>query len=803
MSKKFVAIMVFLCTLLVAGLAIYGAASEVPPTTVVYVDGVSGLDTNDGSSAANAVATLGKAYELLLAADDGVKTNADAKGYLVICGPVTQGNHFGNTHATAHEHVGTVTYTSSYNGVNYATTKSAKLTLATASTSEELRIQMGGPTVWDAVSVTTSGTKKSVTVYGSTYFEVKQSATVISTSTEKLFVRGGHAYKATTDDIYVILNAGTYDFVAPSNAEADTSGNYYVTVGGTAVISRLVGGETCSTGGTNASNVITVNTGASVTDLFVVGDTGTVTNSRVVLNGGTVTNLSSRRSGKTGVGNTVTLVLAGDAVIPNNAIAALGSNKFPGTKTLELSGRTNAAETINSVWNSVVIKDSSNITMAAAIPAATTVKVEAGSVLTLADGDSHATEYIRKENVVYVSDGGTGDGYSAASPVGTLADAYTKLLERTDIETNTQTSGTIVICGPLTQNDHFANTQATANEHVGTVTYTSKYGAEDYTATAKLTLARPTTDAELRIQMGGPTVWENVMVTTSGTKKSVTVYGSTYFEVKPSATVISTSSEKLFIRGGYAYKTTTEDIHVILNAGTYDFVAPSNAEADTTGNYYVTVGGTAVVSRLIGGETNSAGGTAASSLITVNAGAQVKDLYVLGDTGTVTDARVVLNGGTVTNLSSRRSGKSGMGKNVTLVLTGDATIPTNTIAALGSGKFPGTKTLELSGRTNAAETFDSVWNAVNIKDNSDITMAAAIPAATTVTVEAGSKLTLVVNDDHEVGGEGTVGSSHQHNWVDYDQLDVTADCYTEGKEGKKVSNTSTEASWNIKLWEIN
>lgn len=70
------------------------------------------------------------------------------------------------------------------------------------------------------------------------------------------------------------------------------------------------------------------------------------------------------------------------------------------------------------------------------------------------------------DQVVYVSDGGTGDGTTAATPVGTLSAAYDML---------GTSGGTVVVVGKITVADDF-----TEPEHSGVVTVTQLYGGTDY-----------------------------------------------------------------------------------------------------------------------------------------------------------------------------------------------------------------------------------------------------------------------------------------------------------------------------------
>ncbi|MBQ6893832.1 MAG: hypothetical protein IJN48_06450, partial [Clostridia bacterium] len=70
------------------------------------------------------------------------------------------------------------------------------------------------------------------------------------------------------------------------------------------------------------------------------------------------------------------------------------------------------------------------------------------------------------ENVVYVADGGTGDGSTATTPVGTLDAAYAALGDN---------GGTVVVVGKVTVSDDFVEPS-----HVGLVTVTQVVGTNDY-----------------------------------------------------------------------------------------------------------------------------------------------------------------------------------------------------------------------------------------------------------------------------------------------------------------------------------
>ena len=77
------------CVALLAGvLAICVAAQSAATPTVVYLDGTNGDNANSGVDATHAVATLDKAYDLLLAVDGGIAANAEAEGVIILCGTI-------------------------------------------------------------------------------------------------------------------------------------------------------------------------------------------------------------------------------------------------------------------------------------------------------------------------------------------------------------------------------------------------------------------------------------------------------------------------------------------------------------------------------------------------------------------------------------------------------------------------------------------------------------------------------------------------------------------------------------------
>lgn len=97
-------------------------------------------------------------------------------------------------------------------------------------------------------------------------------------------------------------------------------------------------------------------------------------------------------------------------------------------------------------------------------------------------------------DVVYLKSGGTGDGSSDASPVGSINDAFKKLDLSGDC--------TIVLCGEFSQTTAFVYTK----QYSGTVTITSVYNGVDYRETAGAVYSI----GPNRYVMTGATVFENM-----------------------------------------------------------------------------------------------------------------------------------------------------------------------------------------------------------------------------------------------------------------------------------------------------
>ena len=198
--------------------------------------------------------------------------------------------------------------------------------------------------------------------------------------------------------------------------------------------------------------------------------------------------------------------------------------------------------------------------------------------------------------VVYLADGGTGDGSSASSPVGSLTDAYNAL----DLEKDC----TVVISGVFTQKEYFVY----GKEYGGSVTFTSVYGGVDYRTGGAAYEFEPN-----RFVLFGETTFENMDFKALGTNllvvaqhhpvtvgKGVTITGDA--KKLTGATV----ARSFCILGGYQSgqsnppKVSDKDTNITVLSGSKIYIVAFSRSiaGEFTGTANIKIGGDADVSVL-------------------------------------------------------------------------------------------------------------------------------------------------------------------------------------------------------------
>ena len=207
------------------------------------------------------------------------------------------------------------------------------------------------------------------------------------------------------------------------------------------------------------------------------------------------------------------------------------------------------------------------------------------------------------DNVVFVKDGGTGSGATAAAPLGDLRTALTAVAD----------GGTVVICGPYTIADKFAAPRTT-----GAVTITSVCGGTDYRKTAKATLYFAAS-----YFCGGETEFCDLNI--ENTKNGVGIHG--YFS-------------KLTIGDGIrcTYSGAATNYMSLLGGGTM----PQRKSCDLTvnsGTWY----------RVRGGSSSSAVSYSTDIAVTVNGGRITDRVYGAPEGNYLGNLTITVNGGEIEN----------------------------------------------------------------------------------------------------------------------------------------------------------
>ena len=212
--------------------------------------------------------------------------------------------------------------------------------------------------------------------------------------------------------------------------------------------------------------------------------------------------------------------------------------------------------------------------------------------------------------VVYVKDGGTGDGKSAASPFGTLTAAYNAL---------GNAGGRIVICGKLTLTAAFQEPV-----HEGLITVTQNWDDLDYRPEGSLY----TGGASRRYILNGPTKFENIRFTTINKAglfficnnnpivmdEGIIAEGFDCTQVQYAVTLLGGRQNGLAPLKDRGY-----DSHITVKSGTF-LIAGMNRQmttTDNTGTANIDVYG-GEIKTLYGGSIN--GGTTAAANVNIYGG---------------------------------------------------------------------------------------------------------------------------------------------------------------------------------------
>jgi len=610
---------------------------------VVYLaDGGSG----DGSSAAAPVATAAAAYAAL----------GDNGGTIVICGKYTVGN---TSVVTLPTHTGEVKITSVYGDADYRDSGAALHFNGTSFAA------FNGPTVFDDLNMTVAGNAAGIYMnFNDLYIGHGVEILKNGVAGYYMYVIGGANNKtgapvlAAGETFTMEIYSGKYHTMSPfsrSISNASHFGTATVTLGGDADVSAFCGGP-LSTGAKGGTAIINIEDSASVATFYLGGYNCGAMNGDVTVNidgtakigkflnysetffPSTKKNLNilsidtSLPENYKEVFDSITtvqpdltavLTLPEDAPSSDKRTHVLVDGKSGNYTVSDSDGTVTVAfESVQSEVNiSLTYKDTSYRRLDYKVTVADGVATAALAGDTVYDG-----------SVIFIADGGSGDGLTAASPLATLEEAYTYML--TD-------GGTIVICGNLTM------VKYAAPAHTNAITITSVYGSVDYRDDGAR-LYYPKSSA---FTLGGETIFKDITLDFDINGLISAAYHPVTFDT--GVTIHYDASENdeagLYLVGGYntgaipVNPDYTKSSSITLRSGNfgrvYGFSRYVGAQ-NQSGTANITLEGDAHVRYLIAGATgNSATSNSANIKISDNVivetlylGGLQKDNYMYGET---------------------------------------------------------------------------------------------------------------------------------------------------------------------------
>ncbi|MBQ4151200.1 MAG: S-layer homology domain-containing protein [Clostridia bacterium] len=536
MKKRFLLMLVIVAVLVcVLSLSAFAAG------TVVYVkDG----GTGDGSSPENAAGTLTTAHSNLDLSKDCT---------IVICGPYTQNVTWV---WKGGDYSGSVTYTSVYDGVDYRKTAGASYSF------KAVRFVCFGDTRFENLDFVCTGTNmlvvgqcNPVTIGEGVTMTGKE---MTGGSIAKSFcILGGYQSgqsnppTSSSKDINITVLSGSGIYIVPfcRSIAGEFSGTANVKIGGNAEVGVLHGSAAYPDGVKVGDLKVEIGGNAHIRNFYGCTNDVTLNSIEMTWKSGTIDEFYW--------------------VCPNT----------PGKK-IDITNTTvlNATPTA---------KDNQNFAAVAG---------NFDKVNDIADEVTVRPDALTNAKVVYVKDGGEGNGSSPDKALASLTDAFASL--------NLNEDATIVICGEF----NLPHTFSYGSDYAGRVTYTSVYDGKDYRkdgASVKFNTGR--------FVCFGETVFENLDFVCTGTNllvigqhnpvtvgEGVTIGGGslTGGAVNRSFAILGGHQHRV---GEYPY-TDDRDTNITVLSGSYLYIIPFSRDmlGDYMGTAYITVGGTAELGVLHG-----------------------------------------------------------------------------------------------------------------------------------------------------------------------------------------------------------
>lgn len=270
------------------------------------------------------------------------------------------------------------------------------------------------------------------------------------------------------------------------------------------------------------------------------------------------------------------------------------------------------------------------------------------------------------QNVVFLKNGGTGDGTSAESPLGTITAAYTAL---------GTAGGTIVICGKFELTATF-----TEPAHTGLVTITQVYNDVDYRGAGGTENTFYITSSGKRYVLSGPTKFENINIHGFGTSTSFILFIANYYPITMGEGIYCDGflytelARSTSILGGYQSGqgtpvATNLDSHITIQSGKFLLVGFNRSiSGPYTGTAHIDVSGGEIVS-IFGG---SAAGTGGGLDLNITGGKFSGPVYASNYGGNMGagSVHVTISGGNFSSCPTIVGGTNGVGETTTIDISG-------------------------------------------------------------------------------------------------------------------------------------
>ena len=241
-------------------------------------------------------------------------------------------------------------------------------------------------------------------------------------------------------------------------------------------------------------------------------------------------------------------------------------------------------------------------------------------------------------NVIYLADGGNGDGSSFETPMGDFKEA---------VKTLSRSGGAIVICKKYTFNELLVLSDRSGSANAKPITVTSFYNETDYRQLNGAAFCVGDENMSANMILGGEFVFENLDIITSGssTPRAIICNGNNVVFGEGINCKQEGNAPYISIIGGSVDEDITNEYSLNIKSGTYNNVCASNRNGKHKGTSSLIIDG-----GVFEGKVSATGFEGESSIqeggatLTINGGTFKKSSGLL--TSCLGKGQITINGGT-------------------------------------------------------------------------------------------------------------------------------------------------------------